>query len=200
MQVKKHFFILASASPRRKELLLRAGFRFDIAVSNIDESKIPNQGLTPAQFACKAALAKANNVAEKFPDKIIVAADTIADFNGEIIGKAETAHQAEQITRKLFSKPHKVISAVAIVKKNSGLKLVDYDTTTVYPKKLTETQIAEHIASKSWKDKAGAYAIQEGGDKFIDHIEGSGTNVMGLSMELFEKMIKKVDFGPKSDP
>ena len=199
MQVKKHSFILASASPRRKELLLRAGFRFDIAVSNIDESKIPTQGLTPAQFACRAALAKANDVAEKFPRKIVVAADTIADFNGEIIGKAETAQQAEQITRKLFSRPHKVITAVAIVKKNGNLKLVDYDTTIVYPKRLTETQIAEHIASKSWKDKAGAYAIQEGDDKFIDHIEGSKTNIMGLSMELFEKMIKKADFNPKFD-
>ena len=200
MQIKKDSFILASASPRRKELLLRAGFRFDIAVSNIDESKIPTQGLTPAQFACKAAFAKANNVAEKFPEKIVVAADTIADFNGEIIGKAETAQQAEQITRKLFSKPHKVITAVAIIKKNSGLKLVDYDTTIVYPKKLTETQITKHIASKSWKDKAGAYAIQEKGDRFIDHIEGSESNVMGLSMELFEKMIKKVDFNSKSAP
>jgi septum formation protein len=197
MPAEKHSFILASASPRRKELLLRAGFRFDIAVSNIDESKISTQGLTPVQLACKAATAKANNVAEKFPGRIIVAADTVADFDGEIIGKAQTAEQAEQITRKLFSKPHKVITAIAIVKKNSGLKLVDYDITIVYPKKLTETQIAEHVASELWKDKAGAYAIQEGNDKFIDHIEGSETNVMGLCMELFEKMIKKVDFNLK---
>jgi septum formation protein len=192
MPVKKYHFILASASPRRKELLKKAGFTFDVIVSNIDEAKISTEELTAAQFACKAALAKANDVAEKFPQKIIVAADTIADFNGEIIGKAQNAKQAKQITRKLFSRPHRVITAIAIVKKNAGLELVDCDTTTVYPKKLTETQIAGHIASESWKDKAGAYAIQQGGDKFINHIEGSKTNVMGLSMELFEKMIKKV--------
>ncbi len=192
MSAAKHSFILASASPRRKELLKKAGYKFDIVISTIDESKIKIKGLTPAQFACAAALAKANNVAEEFPQKTIVAADTIADFDGQIIGKAQTAKQAERITRKLFSKPHKVITAIAIVKKNIGLELVDYDTTTVYPKKLTENQITEHIASKLWKDKAGAYAIQQGSDKFIDHIEGSKTNVMGLSMELFEKMIKRI--------
>jgi septum formation protein len=192
MQTKKVSFILASASPRRKELLICAGFKFDVVVSAIDEMQIPTEGLTPGQFACKAALAKANDVAKKFSDKIIVAADTIADFDGEIIGKAQNAKQAEQITRKLFSRPHKVITAIAIVKKNSGLELVDYDTTTVYPRKITESQIAEHIASELWKDKAGAYAIQQGGDKFIDHIKGSESNVMGLAMELFEKMIKKV--------
>jgi septum formation protein len=199
MPAKKYSFILASASPRRKELLIRAGYNFDVVVSEVDEMQIPAEGLTLGQFACKAALAKANDVAKKFPEKIIVAADTIADFDGEIIGKAQNAKQAEQITRKLFSKSHKVITAIAIVKKNIGLELVDYDTTTVYPKKLTETQIAEHIASESWKDKAGAYAIQQGSDKFIEHIEGSESNVMGLSMELFEKMIQKVDFNPKSN-
>jgi septum formation protein len=195
MPAKKHHFILASASPRRKELLKKAGFTFDAVISEIDETQISAEGLTPAQFACAAALAKANDIAEKFPEKIVVAADTIADFDGQIIGKAQDARQAERITRKLFSKPHKVITAIAIVKKNAGLELVDYDTTTVYPKKLTEIQITKHIASKLWKDKAGAYAIQQGGDKFIDHIEGSETNVMGLSMELFEKMIKKIGFG-----
>lgn len=192
MQVKKHSFILASASPRRKELLKKAGFVFDVVVSNIDELKIPTRGLTPAQFACKAALAKAYDAAAKFPGKLIVAADTVADFDGETIGKAETPKQAEEITRKLFSRPHKVITAIAMVKKDTALELVEYDTTIVYPKKMSEKQIKEHIASGIWKDKAGAYAIQQGGDKFIEHINGSETNVMGLSMELFEKMIKKL--------
>lgn len=191
MQTIKQFFILASASPRRKELLKKAGFVFDTAVSNIDESKIQTTGLAPAQFACKAALDKANNVAKKFPDKIIIAADTIADFDGEIIGKAESAEQAERITRKLFSKPHKIITAIAIVRKNTALELVEYDTTIVYPKKMSEKQIKEHIASGIWKDKAGAYAIQEGNDKFIEKLDGSKTNVMGLSMELLEKMLKE---------
>ena len=196
--MEKYRFILASASPRRKELLTRAGYSFDIVVSNIDESKISSEGLTPAQFACKAAIAKAYDIAKKFPDKIIVASDTVADFNGEIIGKAESAEHAEAITRKLFSGPHKIITAIVIVKKDTGLEIVEYDTTVVYPIKMSEKQIKEHINSGIWKDKAGAYAIQEGGDKFINRIEGSETNVMGFSMELFEKMMKKVHIAPNS--
>ncbi|MFA5292514.1 MAG: nucleoside triphosphate pyrophosphatase [Phycisphaerae bacterium] len=185
-------FILASASPRRKELLRRGGYDFDVIVSGIDESKIPVEGLSPAQYTCKQALAKAQDVGRQFPDRLVVGADTVADFNGEIIGKAETAEQAEAIVRKLFSGPHKIITAIAIVEKDTGLEIVEYDTTTVYPEKMSEKQIEEHIISDIWKDKAGAYAIQEGGDKFIERIEGSETNVMGFSMELFAKMTKKL--------
>jgi len=187
-------FILASASPRRKELLQKAGYKFDICVSNIDESKIPADGLTAIQYTCKLALAKAKDVANKFPDKLVIGSDTVADFNGEIIGKAISEEHAEAITRKLFSEPHKIITAIAMIMVNRGLEIVEYDTTTVYPVKMTDKQIAEHIASGIWKDKAGAYAIQEGGDKFIEKIDGSLTNVMGFSMELFDKMIKKTVF------
>ena len=188
-RIKTQSFILASASPRRKELLQKAGYKFDIAVSDVDESKIPADGLTSAEFACKAALAKAKDVAEKFPDKLIVAADTVVDYNGQIIGKPDSAKHAEEITRKLFSRPHRVITGIAIIKRNAGLEIVDCDETIVYPKKLTEKQIAEHIKSETWRDKAGAYGIQEGADKFIEKIEGSETNVMGLSMELLVKML-----------
>lgn len=191
--MKNNRFILASASPRRKELLQKAGCKFDIVVSQVDESKISAQGLTAIQYACKLALAKAQDVAKKFPDTLVVGADTVADFDGEIIGKAESPEHAEQITRKLFSQPHKIITAIAMIKKTAGVEIVEYDVTDIYPIKMNDQEIAEHIASGIWKDKAGAYAIQEGGDKFIEKIVGSETNVMGFSMELFEKMIKKYD-------
>jgi len=190
--LKTEKFILASASPRRKELLEKAGYKFDIVVSNVDESEISAAGLTPAEYACVLAAAKAQDVADKFPNILVVGSDTIADFNGEIIGKAKSAQHAQEITRKLFGRPHKVITAIAMIKKNTGLKTVEYDVTTVYPKKMTDKEIAEHIASGTWKDKAGAYAIQETGDKFVEKIDGSLTNVMGMSMELFEKMFKQI--------
>jgi septum formation protein len=191
-QIRPQYFILASASPRRKQLLQKAGYKFDIVVSDIDETKNSTDGLSPTEFACKAALAKAKNIADKYPDKLIVAADTVVDYDGQIIGKPDSAKHAEEITRKLFSKPHKVITGIAIVQKNAGLELLEQDTTIVYPKKLTEKQIAGHIKSQTWKDKAGAYGIQEGGDEFVEKIEGSKTNVMGFSMELLEKMFEKV--------
>ena len=186
-------FILASASPRRRKLLAQAGYEFKVVPSDIDESQFSPQGFNGSDFAKKLALAKAKDVAARFPDKLVVGADTIAEFDGQIIGKPLDADHAEEITRKLFSNPHKVITAVAIVRLADDLELVDSDTTIVYPKKLTDEQISEHIKSKSWQDKAGAYAIQEKGDEFIERIEGSLTNVMGMPLELFERMIGEIN-------
>ena len=181
--------VLASASPRRKKLLSEAGCRFRVSVPEIDESAFPAEGVNPCEYAKRLALAKAKNVAAKFTGCLVIGADTVVDFNGEIIGKPADSKEAEQITRKLFSSPHKVITAVAIVRISCGTEIVESDTTTVYPKKLTDEQIAEHIKSKSWRDKAGAYAIAENGDKFIERIEGSLTNVMGLPMELLQSIL-----------
>jgi len=181
--------ILASASPRRKQLLAEAGYKFNSISPDIDESAFSAEHISPCEYAKRLALAKAKTVAEKFPDCFVIGADTVVDFKGEIIGKPADAKEAERITRKLFSTPHKVITAVAIARIVDGTEIVESDTTTVYPKKMTAEQIAEHIKSGSWRDKAGAYAIQEGGDEFIEKIEGSLTNVMGMPMELLKSIL-----------
>jgi len=184
--------ILASASPRRKQLLAEAGYKFTSVIPDIDESTFPLTGVTASEYAKRLALAKAKSVAQKYPDCLVIGADTVVDFNGQIIGKPADAKEAQQITKKLFSRPHKVITAVAIVRLSNGIELVESDSTTVYPKKLTAEQIAEHIRSESWQDKAGAYAIQETGDEFIEKIEGSLTNVMGLPMELLQRLLTTI--------
>jgi septum formation protein len=181
--------ILASASQRRRELLAEAGYKFTVVPPEIDESAFIFEGVDACEYAERLALAKAKNVAGRFPDCLVIGADTVVDFQGEIIGKPADAKDAERITRKLFSAPHKVITGVAIVRASDGVEIVESETTTVYPKELTDEQIAEHVKSKSWRDKAGAYAIQEGGDAFIERIEGSLTNVMGLPMELLGRMM-----------
>jgi septum formation protein len=181
--------ILASSSPRRKQLLAEAGYKFTSVSPDIDESAFAAEGINPCEYAKRLALAKAKSVAEKFPNCLVIGADTVADYKGRIIGKPADAKEAEEITRQLFSGPHKVITAVAIVRIVDGTEIVESDTTAVYPKKLTESQIAEHIKGGSWRDKAGAYAIQEGGDEFIERIEGSLTNVMGLPMELLQSVL-----------
>ncbi len=181
--------ILASASLRRKQLLAEAGYKFTSVSPDINEPAFLAEGIGPCECAERLALAKAKAVAEKFPNCLVIGADTVVDYKGQIIGKPADAKEAEEITRKLFSGPHKVITAVAIVRIVDGTEIIESDTTTVYPKKLTESQIAEHIKSGSWRDKAGAYAIQEGGDEFIERIEGSLTNVMGLPMELVQSAL-----------
>jgi septum formation protein len=186
-------FILASASPRRKELLKKAGYNFKVVLPDIDESAIPAEGIEPCEYAKRLALAKAKSVAAGFPNRFVIGADTIVDFEGEIIGKPRDAKEAEEITRKLFSRPHKVITAVAIVQLSNGIEVVESDETIVYPKKMTDQQIAKHIGDGSWRGKAGAYAIQEGGDQFIEKIDGSLTNVMGLPIELLERLLAGIN-------
>jgi len=180
--------ILASASPRRRQLLAEAGYKFKVVPSGVDESAFSWRNITPADYAARLALAKAKDVAKRFPDSLVIGADTVVDFDGKIIGKPHDAKDAETITRMLFSKPHKVITALALVCLTGKLQIVEADITVVYPKKLTDAQIAKHIASGVWRDKAGAYAIREKGDPFVDHIDGSLTNVMGLPLELLERL------------
>ncbi|MBN2512327.1 MAG: septum formation protein Maf [Sedimentisphaerales bacterium] len=183
--------VLASASPRRRELLAKAGYAFRVEPSNVDEESYDKAGITSEEHCQMLALAKAREVAGRFPDLPVLGSDTVVDFDGQIIGKPADAADAERITRMLFSKPHKVITGLALIWKSKGIEIADVDTTIVYPHKLTEQQIQGHIAGGLWEGKAGAYGIQETGDEFVDRIEGSFTNVMGLPMERVECLLRR---------
>ena len=185
--------ILASASPRRRQLMSEAGYEFSVVPPDVDESTFKTNDVEPVEYAKRLALAKAKNVAQEHPNSIVIGADTIVDFQRRIIGKAVNAKEAELITSELFSAPHKVITGIAIVRLSNGTELVRSDSTTVYPKKMTPEQIAEHIKGGSWQDKAGSYAIKETGDKFVEKIEGSLTNVMGLPMELLKSLLAQLN-------
>lgn len=181
--------ILASNSPRRRDLLSQAGYAFDVICPDVDESAISSEGHPPARYAEVLALAKARSVASRFPDRLVLGADTLVDSAGQIIGKPADAAEAERITRRLFGAPHEVITGLALIRIEDGIEIVRSDVTTVFPRKLTEAQIARHIAGGSWEGKAGAYGIQEKGDAFVERIEGSLTNVMGLPMELLAHLL-----------
>ncbi len=183
--------ILASASPRRKELLSQTHLQFIVIKPQINEQDLHLEKSEPAEYAKKAALAKARDVAKRYPDALVIGADTVVDFNGRTIGKPLDAKDAERITRLLFSAPHKVITALAVVRIRDGIEVVEADTTIIFPKKLSQKDIAEHINTGSWRDKAGAYAIRQPADPFIERIEGSLTNVMGLPMEMLEQLLKR---------
>jgi septum formation protein len=180
--------VLASASPRRRELLTQAGYRFEVIPSGIDESQLCGS-TDPRRCAEELACAKARDVAARCPAALVIGADTLADLDGEIVGKPADAAEAERITRRLFSGPHRVITGLALVRLCDHTEIVRSDVTTVYPRKLTEDQIAAHIAGGSWQGKAGAYAIQETGDALVERLEGSLTNVVGLPMELLQRLL-----------
>jgi len=158
-------FILASASPRRRDLLRKAGYCFEIIPSKVDESAYGTDGITSEEHTKILALAKAKDVAARFPNAVVIGSDTVVDLDGEIIGKPDHSEHAEEITRKLFSKPHKVITGLAMVCIDRSIEIVEADTTIVFPRQLTEAQIADHITNGQWQGKAGAYGIQETGDE-----------------------------------
>jgi septum formation protein len=172
--------------------MTEAGYAFDVVVADVDEASLPREGRDAVRQAEFLALAKARDVARRCRDRIVIGADTIVDFNGQTIGKPTDAADAARITRMLFSAPHRVVTGLAILWMDQGIEIVRSDVTTVYPRPMTPEQIERHIAGGTWEGKAGAYAIQEGGDEFVDHIEGSFTNVVGLPMELLKRLLDEL--------
>ena len=187
-------FILASHSPRRYHLLQDAGYAFDVIPSEVDESRFDQQSLSPHAYAECLALAKATAVSKRYPGKLVIGADTIVDLDGQIIGKPRDARDAEAITRQLFTRAHSVITGVALVRIQEPLCINRVESTRVFPKPMTEQQITDHIRGGTWQGKAGAYAIQENGDQFIDRLEGSFSNVVGLPMELLTSLLSELGF------
>jgi septum formation protein len=185
-------FILASASPRRKELLEGAGYDFEVVVSGVDESVFSTEGVTSEEHTVVLALSKAKEVSARYPGRLVVGADTVVDCDGEIIGKPDGAAHAEEITRKLFSQRHRVITGVAFVRESDGLEVSRAVVTVVYPNVLSEEQIVDHIENGKWEGKAGAYGIQETGDEFVEKLDGSYTNVIGMPMETVEEILREI--------
>ena len=154
-------------------------------------------GLNAADYAGQLALAKARDVGTRFPRSWVIGADTVVDCDGRIIGKPADAAEAEEIVRRLFSRPHKVITGLAILRLAAGIERVACDTTVVYPRPMSDDQISEHIQGGSWQGKAGAYAIQENGDTFVERLDGSLSNVVGLPMELLQRMLADLGYQAK---
>ena len=164
--------------------------------SQVEESSFDVSLGTPADYACHLARAKAQDVAQHHPDRWVLGADTIVDFQGQIIGKPADRDHAEQITRQIFSAVHDVITGVALIYGKLGVTRVESVTTRVHPRTLTEAALAAHLEGGTWQGKAGAYAIQETGDVLVERLEGSLTNVIGLPMELVLQWIREIEDSP----
>lgn len=183
-------YILASASPRRKQLLQEMGLKFKTIPSAIQE-KI-NPALAPSQLVKKLARQKAGDVARRFQGKklIVIGADTIVVRRGEILGKPRDPLHAREILNKLSDSIHYVYTGVAVIDTFTGKKIVDYEKTRVKMKKLSPAEIEFH--SRRHLDKAGAYAVQAEKDTFIEKIDGCYYNVVGLPIQLLKRILKKL--------
>ncbi len=171
-------FILASASPRRIELLKRFGFDFTAIAADIDEPEAMHR--YPGEFTALAASRKALHVAAKYPDQFVLGADTAVVISDSILGKPADSADNEQMLHRLSATKHSVITALSLIPPTSREPITVHETTSVWFRKLTHAEIAWYLASGEGLDKAGGYGIQGLGGALIEKIHGCYYNVVGL--------------------
>ncbi len=183
--------LLASSSARRHQLMDEAGYRFDIATPPFEEpSEARHPDVPPAIHAESLAYFKASSVARLHPGHTILAADTIACLDGQVIGKPANRDDARFILGRLSGTTHEVISGVALIDPEACRRMLRHDVTVVRIRPLDAEEIEDYLDSGEWKGKAGAYGIQDHGDRFVERVDGSFTNVVGLPMELIAVMFR----------
>ncbi|MFA4967405.1 MAG: Maf family protein [Candidatus Margulisiibacteriota bacterium] len=182
--------ILASASPRRKELLKKIVKKFTIVPSKVNEVEI--FAPSPVKFAKKAAMAKAKDIASRHPGSIVIGADTIVVLGKKILGKPKDRKDAISMLQSLAGKKQRVITGLAIVDLGREIFISDHEETIVKMKKVSKKDIVDYIKSFNPIDKAGAYGIQELDEVFIDRIEGDYDNVVGLPVNKLRKLLKEI--------
>jgi septum formation protein len=184
--------ILASSSPRRRELLRRAGYSFEVSVPTLSEPQELSGNPSPVAYAEILAYYKARTIADQRPEACVIGADTIVVVNGRIVGKADGPDEARRILAELSSVRHAVLTGVALVGPGDH-RLIASDTTYVTMRPMGADEIEKYIQSGEWIGKAGAYAIQETADRFVQRVDGSLSNVVGLPIELLSRMIAQVE-------
>jgi septum formation protein len=179
--------VLASASPRRQELLRNAGFTFEVQPAHIPENPLP--GESAKDCAERLAREKALAVARRRPHDIVLGADTVVVVDGQLLGKPSDAADAARMLRLLSGREHQVVTGVCIVVK--GQPSVASETTLVTVSEVTDQEIANYVAGGEPMDKAGAYAIQGIASRWIPRIEGDYNNVVGLPVALVCGMLRQ---------
>lgn len=179
--------ILGSQSPRRKEILEFFSIPFTQANPLFDENSVPFNG-NPEDYVCALSKGKAESLADKFPESIILTADTIVFHEGKVYGKPRDKNEAYQTLAELAGKWHSVFTGVTIQNKNMSFSQAE--ATHVLFNELTSEQVHRYITQINWADKAGGYAIQMQGGIIVRKIEGCYYNVKGLPINLVENLLK----------
>ncbi len=174
--------ILASASERRRRLMEEAGYDFEVMASRLTEDHLHPQD--PRVMAESLAYAKARVVGDALEHGLVIGADTIVALGGEILGKPAGASEAREMLARLSGSTHEVITGLCVFNARRGERLIGAEVTRVTMRPLTAQELDDYVRRGEGLGKAGAYAIQETGDRFIARLEGSFTNVVGLPMPL----------------
>ena len=181
--------ILASQSPRRKELLQILGYPFSVIPSSIDET--PAAGENPESFVVRVARDKGIEVAARVSQSVVLSADTVVTIDDEILGKPDDEDEAHRMLRKLSGRDHWVYTAVTVVNQVKQEILDGIERTRVWFKFLSDAEIQDYIRRENVLDKAGAYGIQGYAAVYIPRIEGNYYNVMGLPLPLVHDLLQR---------
>lgn len=181
--------ILASSSPRRRELLSKYNLRFEVLTSDIDEKIYKDD--EPVQIAMSLALEKVLEISKKIEKGIIIGADTIVVLDNKILGKPKDKLDAYNTLKGLSGKKHKVITGLSIIDVENNIKVVDYEESLVHFYNLTDETIYKYIETEEPFGKAGSYGIQGYGGLLVKSIEGSYDNIVGLPTAKLNKILNK---------
>ena len=186
---KMNKIVLASSSPRRKELLKKYNVN-SFVYPEIEEKTSSKE--RPEEIVMALSFQKASQVASKFKgEEIVVGADTIVVYNGRILGKPKDEVEAFKTIELLNDKEHQVVTGISIIKANSNIKIIDYERTIVKFRKLTNKKIQKYIDTKEYIDKAGGYGIQGYGELLVEYIKGCYYNVVGFPIGKFDFLLEK---------
>jgi len=183
--------ILASSSPRRRELLRQVGLSFKTAPAHVDERVLA--GERPETYAVRVASEKAHAAAKKFSSGVIIAADTVVIVESEILGKPADPADAERMLGMLSGNMHRVITGLAVMDVGTGKMLTRTAITKVWFRSLSREEIASYVKGGEPLDKAGAYGIQGKGALLVERIDGCYFNVVGLPLVLLSDMLKEFE-------
>lgn len=183
--------VLASQSPRRKELLAQLNLPFEVDVSGVDEDK--NSALSAEDLVAFLAEAKAKAVAARHQDAVVIGADTMVHFQGRLFGKPKSDEHAIEILQTLNGQTHQVFTGVVVIDTATGQKVSKVVRTDVTFKRVPQQLIAAYVASGESNGKAGAYGIQSKGIIFLEKMEGDYTNIVGLPMVALIELLKKLE-------
>lgn len=182
-------FILATSSPRRKELFEKFDIEYLAFDSNVVEKL--NETDTPLQYTMSVAFSKAYNISRLHSEDIVIGADTIVVYNDEILGKPKDEKDAFRMLSILSGKTHQVITGICIIDLENNKKIIDYDITSVKFRELDSDTICNYIKTKEPLDKAGSYGIQGFGGLLVESITGSYYNVIGLPLVKLDELLKR---------
>lgn len=188
--------ILASQSPRRSEILRAAGIGFEVISPRYEEPEPEEWPHCAVELAEATSYFKAASVGQAHPGRVILGADTTVALGDRLFGKAADEAHARRILRTLMGTTHQVVTGITVLQPASMARVIQHDVTHVTMRQISDAELDAYIATGEWRGKAGAYGIQDACDPFVERIEGSFTNVVGLPIDLVLAMLRRFGIEP----